>query len=80
MSAFVRTSPAIDMATLLHGIAAGFAWGLIVATALLALAFHQWGTVCLAQIVDTMALSIAAGILTIGPLALLRRRAQASVQ
>ena len=68
------------MATLVRGIAAGFAWGVTVAAALLALAFHQWGTICLAQIVDTMGLSIAAGILTIGPLALLRRRAQASVQ
>ena len=80
MSAFARTSSAIDVATLVRGIAAGFAWGVTVAAALLALAFHQWGTICLAQIVDTMGLSIAAGILTIGPLALLRRRAQASVQ
>jgi hypothetical protein len=62
--------------TILRGVTAGTAWGLIVAAALLALSFHQGGTICLGQMVETTVLSIAAGIVAIGPLVLLRRPAQ----
>jgi hypothetical protein len=48
----------------------------VVSIALLGLSLYQCGTVCLGQIVDTTALSLLAGIVAIGPLALLRRKAQ----
>lgn len=74
------TAPALrwpkpDRKTIWRGLTTGTAWGLIVATALLALSFHQGGTICLGQMVETTALSITAGIVAIGPLALLRRTA-----
>ncbi len=78
MIELARFAPPLDRRTLVRGLAAGLAWGAIVATALLGLSFYQCGTFCLGQIVETTALSIAAGMLAIGPLALFRGSTQAS--
>ncbi len=64
----------------MRGLAGGCAWGITVAAALIALTFYQCGTICLGQIVDTTAMSIAAGMLTIGPLVTFRRETQAPAQ
>ena len=63
----------LDRAGLARGIAAGMVWGIAVSGALLALSFHQCGTICLSQIVDTTLLSVFAGIVAIGPVAAMRR-------
>jgi hypothetical protein len=76
MTALASPQLRFDRATVLRGIAAGTVWGVVVSTALLGLSLYQCGTVCLGQIVDTTALSVLAGIVAIGPLALLRRKAQ----
>ena len=73
MTAPALFAPGLDRRMLMRGLAAGTAWGAIVAVALLAMSFYQCGTICLGQIVDTTALSIAAGIMAIGPLAIFRR-------
>ena len=65
----------LDRATILRGVALGSSWGVTVAAALLGLSLHQCGTICLGQIVDTTLLSVLVGIITIGPIALLRRNA-----
>jgi hypothetical protein len=70
----------LERPALIRGIAGGAAWGVTVATALLALTLYQCGTICLGQIVETTTLSIAAGILTMGPLAAFRRPSDAAVQ
>jgi hypothetical protein len=75
MTAVSLVTPDINRHTLMRAIAGGTAWGATVAAALLAVLFYQCGTICLGQIVETTALSIAAGILTIGPVAMLRREA-----
>lgn len=69
-----------DRAALPRGITAGATWGAVVSAALLGLSLYQCGTVCLGQIVDMTALSVAAGIVTIGPLVLLWRTAQTPAQ
>ncbi|MFZ5693739.1 MAG: hypothetical protein ACOY5F_21095 [Pseudomonadota bacterium] len=69
-----------DRTALTRAIAGGVAWGAAVAGGLLAVTFAQCGTICLGQIVETLALSAAAGLVTIGPLALLRRPLMASAQ
>jgi hypothetical protein len=51
-----------------------------VSTALLGLSLYRCGTICLEQIVDTTALSVLAGILSIGPVAMLCREATAPGQ
>lgn len=69
-----------DRASIARGLGFGTLWGVTVAGALLGLSFYQCGTICLGQITETTALSVAAGLLTIGPLTMFRRRAQASLQ
>jgi|EndMetStandDraft_4_1072995.scaffolds.fasta_scaffold476531_1 hypothetical protein len=69
-----------DRATTLRGIVAGSAWGAAVSTALLGLVFYQCGTICLGQIVETSALSVAAGIVAIGPVVMVRREVRTSAQ
>lgn len=80
MNAIALQWPVFNRAAILRGLAAGSAWGAVVATALLGLSFYQCGDVCLSQAVETMALSVAAGIVAIGPLAMLRREAQTPAQ
>jgi len=70
----------INRATVLRGVALGSTWGATVAAALLGLSFYKCGVICLGQIVETTALSIAAGMLAIGPLAALRPADAASPQ
>jgi hypothetical protein len=74
MTALASHQLRLDRTTLILGIAAGITWGAVVAAALVVFTLVQCGSICLGQIIDTLALSVAAGILTIGPLALLRRR------
>jgi hypothetical protein len=80
MTALTLPQLRLDRARVLRGIAAGVAWGGTVSAALLALSFYQCGTICFGQIVDTTALSVAAGIVAIGPLATVRRAAAVSPQ
>jgi hypothetical protein len=80
MTALTLQWRTLDCHTALRGVAAGGAWGVTVAAALLGLSLYNCGTVCLGQIVDTTALSVLAGIVAIGPLALLRRPAQIPAQ
>lgn len=80
MTALSLPRPVFDRRAMMHGIAGGTVWGATVATALLGFAFYHCGTVCLGQIVETAALSIAAGIVAIGPLALFRREGIAPSQ
>jgi hypothetical protein len=77
MTALALIVRGLDRRTLMRGLAGGSAWGVTVAAALLALSFHQCGTICLGQIVDTTLLSVILGICAIGPLAVLRHKAQA---
>lgn len=66
--------PVLDRATILRGAKAGAAWGVTIAGALLGISFYQCGTICLGQVIDTTALSLASGMMTIGPLALFGRK------
>ncbi len=77
-----RLSPwrSLDRAATLHGVAFGSVWGVTVAGALLGLSFYQCGIICLGQIVETTILSVAWGVVAIGPLALLRRKAHILTQ
>jgi hypothetical protein len=50
-------------------LAAGTAWGVVMATGFIGYALWSCGGVCLEDAAVTTATSIAAGILTIGPLA-----------
>jgi hypothetical protein len=70
----------LDRAVILRGAAAGAAWGVVVASALLGLSLYRCGGICLGQVVETTALSVALGIAAIGPLAMLRRENPSSLQ
>jgi len=54
--------------------AAGTAWGLTLAAGLFALGAWQCGLPCPGDVVITTALSVAAGIVTIGPIAAFHSR------
>jgi hypothetical protein len=55
-----------------RGILAGIAWGLTMGFALPLLTFLSCGVICLSDIAFTTAVSVVAGIATIGPLAAFR--------
>lgn len=80
MTALTLPQFTLDRARVLRGIAAGIAWGAVVSAALLGLSFHHCGSICLGQIAETTALSVAAGIAAMGPLVMIRREAAASAQ
>ena len=80
LNALALQRPTLDRATLLRGVAAGSVWGVVVSGALLSLSFYQCGTICLNQIVDTTALSMLAGIVAIGPIAMFKRNSAAPAQ
>jgi hypothetical protein len=80
MTARALRLPGIDRRMLLRGIAAGGAWGVAVAAALLALSFYQSGAICLGEIIDTAAWSVTAGIAAIGPLVVFSRAEQTPAQ
>jgi hypothetical protein len=75
MTALTLHWPNLDRRTVLRGIAGGAVWGVTVATALLGLSLYRCGPLCLGQIVETTSLSVATGIMAIGPLVLFRRKA-----
>jgi hypothetical protein len=56
-----------------RGLLAGSAWGLALATGLITLNAMQCGALCVPDALATLAVSIPAGIVTIGPLAALGR-------
>lgn len=66
--------PGVAPGALRRGLIAGSAWGLSMAALLIALDAWNCGVVCLSDAAMTTALSTAAGVLTIGPLAALGRR------
>jgi hypothetical protein len=55
-----------------RGILAGAAWGLTMGLALPLLTFLSCGVICLSDIAVTTAVSVVAGLATIGPLAAFR--------
>lgn len=59
----------LDRRAVLRTVAAGTAWGLVMATGFIGLALWNCGVVCLDDVALTTSTSIAAGIFTIGPLA-----------
>jgi hypothetical protein len=58
----------------LRGLAAGVAWGVVVALGLCGLHFRNSGIICLGDVVNTLGLSVAGGVLIMLPLAVLARR------
>jgi hypothetical protein len=65
-----------DAGALRRGLLAGGAWGLLLATAFIALAAWQCGGVCVEESATTAAIALVAGILTMGPLAAFGRRSR----
>ena len=57
-----------------RAVLAGLAWGVPVAVALSALVAWRCGDICLADLAANTALCVAAGTLTLGPLAAFGRR------
>jgi hypothetical protein len=64
----------LDRGAALRMLAAGTAWGIAMTAGFAGLALWDCGTVCPDDVALTAATSIAAGILTIGPLAAFGRR------
>jgi hypothetical protein len=63
----------LDARALRRGVVAGAAWGVLFAFAIVALEAWRCGVVCLDAAAFLTVVSVAAGILTIGPLAALGR-------
>ena len=82
MIAAVRTMPRLAAGALRRAILAGTGWGMAMGIALPVFNFFGCGTICLSDIALTTAVSIAAGIATIGPLAAFypRARVESSTQ
>jgi ABC-type arginine/histidine transport system permease subunit len=64
----------LDRTALMRGALAGIAWGLVMTAALLGMAYADCGLTCDLDVATTTALSVATGLVAIGPLALLGRR------
>ena len=64
--------PAMPSA-LRRGVLAGSAWGLALATGLITLNAMECGALCIPDALATLAVSIPAGLVTIGPLAAISR-------
>ena len=75
MAAFALTLPRLPAMPpmLRRGLLAGSAWGVALATGLITLNAMECGALCVPDALATLAVSIPAGILTIGPLAALGR-------
>jgi hypothetical protein len=69
-----RLAPLFTRAALTRAVAAGTAWGLIMGAGLAALSLRDCGGICVPDAALTTAISIVAGIFTIGPVAALGRR------
>ena len=65
--------PNLPRRIVLRGLAAGTAWVVTLSAGVASLEFYQCGLICPDRIAKTMLVSIAAGLVTIGPLAALRR-------
>ena len=76
MIAALRTMVDPPAGALRCAILAGTGWGAAMGIALPVLTFFRCGTICLADVAVTSAISIAAGIVTIGPLAAFGRQAR----
>jgi Mg/Co/Ni transporter MgtE len=72
--ALVLKFPHLPPGALKRALAAGSAWGIVFGLGLTAFGFWQCRTICIGDAAMTTAVSIAAGILTIGPLAAFGRR------
>ena len=66
--------PTLAPDALRRGLIAGSAWGVSMAALLIAREFVTCGGICVTDAVFTTALSTAAGVLTIGPLAAFGRK------
>lgn len=75
MAALARHLPRLPAIPplLRRGLLAGSAWGVALATGLITLNAMQCGALCIPDALATLAVSIPAGIVTIGPLAALGR-------
>jgi len=73
MSLAVSFRPHLTRALLLRAVAAGSAWGVLLTAGFATGALWNCGIICLDDVAITAGTSIAAGILTIGPLTLLRK-------
>jgi hypothetical protein len=69
-----RLAPFMTRAALTRAVVAGTAWGLIMGSGLALLSLRDCGGICVPDAALTTAISIVAGILTIGPVAALGRR------
>lgn len=63
-----------DRTVLMRGILAGSAWGLILSAGLFGVASWQCGLPCPDDVAFTTLVSVATGIVTIGPLAAFAKR------
>jgi hypothetical protein len=64
-----RHARALDKRDVLRGAAAGFAFCIILTAGFAAMSAWQCGGVCLPEVVDNAMLSLAAGLIGLGPLA-----------
>lgn len=65
--------PRLTGRTALRVVAAGTIWGVVLSAGLTALSLYDCGGICPGDVIETTALSVAAGIATIGPLAAFKR-------
>ncbi len=72
--------PRLDASALRRAVLTGSAWGLIMAAGMTALDAARCGFVCLDAAAFNAAVAVAAGIVTIGPLAALGRRRRAAAE
>ena len=77
MTAFAvtaRLAPLLTRAALTRALVAGTAWGLVMGAGCAAMALRDCGGICIPDAALTTAISIVAGIFTIGPVAAFSRR------
>jgi hypothetical protein len=68
-----RLTARVAPGALRRGLIAGTAWGVATAAGLVAWRFYNCGIICVDDIVTSGLMSVAAGLVTIGPLAALGR-------
>ena len=64
----------VDRAVVLRGLVAGTAWGLALSAGFVGIALTQCGLPCPDDVAFTTLVSVATGIVTIGPLAAFAKR------
>jgi hypothetical protein len=65
------TPPRPSRGAAFRAVAGGTVWGLVLSGGLLSLTYYSCGVVCTGDALVTTALSVAAGIVTIGPVTVL---------